>query len=192
MIYMLKTVTDLMLHHQLVFEEGRMSLFKRPISIIPSDFIVELQKELEKNNLENVIYSVAKIVGKRWFNSMDQDYGLKIKDVMKWGPDIISLAGWGKVIVRTKKDSEKSLLVTLEKSVNSQLYGKSEKPIDHLFRGLVCGAWCYVYGEDLDAVETKCLSKGDKICEFLIMPKKNFDSADEEIKKYFLLQTEIR
>ncbi|PIN98456.1 MAG: hypothetical protein COT90_04265 [Candidatus Diapherotrites archaeon CG10_big_fil_rev_8_21_14_0_10_31_34] len=184
---MLKTVTELMLHHQLVFEEGRINLFGMPISMVSPYFVVELQKELEKKNLDNLIYFVARNFGKHWFNSMGDSYGLKMKDVMKWGPNIISLAGWGKVTVRKKKDSEKSLFVTLEKSVNSEIYGKSSKAVDHLFRGLVCGAWSYVYGEDLDAIETKCRAKGDKICEFVIMPKKNFDLTNAEIKRQLLL-----
>jgi len=184
---MLKTVTNLMLHRQLTFEEGEMRLFKRPISIIPSDLIVELQKELEKKNMENILYLAAKKVGKRWFKSMDEEYKLKTKDVMEWGPAIISLAGWGKVIVRTKKDSKKSLIVTLEKSVNALLYGKSVTPIDHMFRGLVCGAWSYVYGENLEAVENECLAKGDKICKFIIMPQKNFDFSDVNVKNQLIL-----
>lgn len=180
---MLKTVTNLMLHRQLVFEEGRMSLFKLPISMVAPDFIVNLQKELEKTNSENLIYFSAKSFGKNWFKSMDGSYGLKIKDIMKWGPDIISLAGWGKVIVRKKKDSEKAILVTLEKSVNAEIYGTSKRAVDHLFRGMVCGAWSYVYGEDLEAFETKCTSKGDKICEFIIKPKDKFDLNNSEIKQ---------
>ena len=180
---MLKLVSELMLHRQLNFEEGRMTLLNRPISIIPSDFIVELQKELEKKHLENVIYFAAKIVGERWFRSMDSTYNIKTRDVMKWGPAIIGLAGWGKVTVNTKKDSKKSLIVTLEKSANAQLYGQSSVPVDHLFRGLVCGAWSFVYGEELDAIEVKCQAIGDKICEFLIMPMNRFDMNDLSIRK---------
>lgn len=185
---MLKLVTDLMLHRQLVFEEGRMSLFKTPLAIVAPDFIVDLQKELEKRNLENLIYLSARTFGKQWFASMDKNYGLKTKDIMKWGPDIISLAGWGKVTVKTKKDSEMTVAISLEKSVNALLYGSANKSVDHLFRGLVCGAWSYVYGEDLEAIETKCLAKGDKVCEFIIMPKKNFDLNDSAIKQQLSLE----
>jgi len=179
---MFKLVSDLLLHRKFVFEEGSVTLFNIPISIIPTNFIVLLQKELDKKGLDNLVYQVAKINGKEWFRSMDKDYQLKTKDVMQWGPDLISLAGWGKVTVRTKKDSEKSLIVLLEKSANAIVYGPSDKPIDHFFRGLVCGAWSYVYGEDLDAIETKCLARGDNACEFLLMPKNRFDLSNQEIK----------
>lgn len=180
---MFKLVSTLILQRQLSFEEGKIKLFNIPISIIPSDFIVELQKELEKRNLENIIYFAAKPVGEEWFRAMDKEYKIKTKDVMKWGPSIISLSGWGNVTVNTKKDSEKSLTVTLEKSTNAQLYGKSDNPVDHLFRGLVCGAWSYVYGEELEAIEKKCSASGNKSCEFLLMPKDKFDVSDPKINK---------
>lgn len=180
---MLKLVSDLLLHRKFIFEEGRVTLFNIPISIIPTNFMVLLQKDLESKGLGQLIYKVAKINGKDWFQSMDNDFSLKTKDVMKWGPDLISLAGWGKVTVRTKKDSEKSVVITLEKSANAIVYGRCDKPVDDFFRGLVCGAWSYVYGEELDAVETKCMSKGDSFCEFVIMPKAKFDMQNPEIER---------
>lgn len=178
---MFKTFSELLLHKKLVFEEGRISLFNIPMGIIPIHFMVYIQKELEKNNLKNLVYYAAKDNGAAWFESMDKNYGLKIKDINKWGPDLISLAGWGKVKVTKKKDSEKSLLVTLENSSFAKVYGKSLEPVDHFFRGMVCGAWSYAYKDNLEAVETKCVSKGDNLCEFLIMPKKNFDLNNSKI-----------
>src|SRR3989344_4550477 len=177
-IFMLQLVSDLILHKRFVFEEGRITLFNIPVSIIPTNFMVLLQKELEKEGLENLIYISVKNNGRDWFKSMDQNYGLKIKDIMKWGPELISLAGWGKVTVRTKKDSEKSLIVYLEKSSNAIEYGKSDKPVCNFFRGIVCGAWSYAYGEELEAIENYCVAKGDKMCEFIIMPKEKFDLSD--------------
>lgn len=180
---MLKIVSKLLLQGKLKFEEGKLWLFDIPISIIPSETIVELQKELEKTSSETLIYYAAKKTGRIWFKQMDESYHIKTKDVMKWGPAIIGLAGWGKVTVVTKKDSEKSLIVTLEESVNAKLYGSSKHPVDHLFRGLVCGAWCYVYGEDLSAIETHCMSMGHEKCKFVLKPTDKIDKTSPLVIK---------
>jgi predicted hydrocarbon binding protein len=52
-------------------------------------------------------------------------------------------------------------------------------------RGALAGGAGIIYGKDiLDAVETKCLAKGDPYCEFLVKPRKEFlKTKNEEFKK---------
>ena len=57
---MLKLLTSLMLHKQISFEEGKIALFKIPVLITPADYIVDLQKHLEKIGLQNLLYHSAK------------------------------------------------------------------------------------------------------------------------------------
>ena len=179
-------VTDLMLHKQLKFESGKISIFGRPSFMFPSDSFVSLQKKLEGKNLEHWIYQAGKDAGKSWFQEMHQAYNLKGKDVIKWGSNIVTLAGWGEAIIEKREDENKLILFELRNSVVAEIYGKAEFPVDHLFRGLLCGAMSFIYKTDLEAVEFKCKSIGDTTCKIMVKPKADFDSSNEFVKKQIL------
>ncbi|MDP6670208.1 MAG: hypothetical protein QGI60_00135, partial [archaeon] len=87
------------------FEKGIISLFGRPSSLLPADSFVNIQKALEKRELENLIYFAGKDAGKLWFKEMSREYKLKGRDVIKWGSDIVTLAGWGEAVI-DKRDDE--------------------------------------------------------------------------------------
>ena len=151
--------------------------------MLPSDSFVLLQKELEKRGLENLIYFAGKEAGKTWFEAMNKEYSLKGRDVILWGSNIVTLAGWGEAIIESRDDSTKTITFALNSSVVSELHGSSKSPVDHIFRGLLCGAMCVIYKDDLDAVEIKCKAIGDPVCKFLVKPSKEFDFSNELVKK---------
>jgi len=64
----------------------------------------------------------------------------------------------------------------------AKLYGNIGKPVDHIPRGWFAGAACVFFGKDVDAVETKCIAKGDEYCEFIIKPKNRFDFNNDLVK----------
>ena len=176
---MFELVTKLLLHGQMKFEKGRIELLGDNITILPADTIVEIQKLLEQQAQEHLIYRGARVAGKNWFSKMHKEFTLKSTDVFQWGPDLISLAGWGEVIVIKRDDATKTIVGRLMNSINSKLYGPSKKPVDHVFRGLFCGAMSFIFGADLEAVEVKCQAVGDAFCEFVVKPKKDFDFSNQ-------------
>ena len=110
--------------------------------------------------------------------------------MIKWGSNIVTLAGWGEAIIEKRDDPNKLILFELRNSVVSELYGKSEFPVDHLFRGLLCGAMSFIYKTDLEAVEFKCKSIGDLTCKILVKPVDDFDKSNEFVKKQILTLNE--
>lgn len=180
---MFPTVSNLLLHNQLKFEKGRIWIFGRPSSMLPTDSVVSIQKELEQKNLENLIYFATKKSGYIWFDEMNKVYKLKGTDVFAWGSDIVTLAGWGEALLKQRNDEKKQVVFELKNSVVVDLYGKAENCVDHVFRGLLCGAMEKIYSEKLDCVETTCRAKGDGLCEFLVKPSVEFDFNNPLVKK---------
>ncbi len=180
---MFEIVTELLLHRQIKFEKGKIEMFGRPTSLLPTDSFVNILKELEKMNKENVIYFAGKKSGELWFKDMGRAFKLGRKDVIKWGSDIVTLAGWGEAIITERDDKKKLIVFNLRDSITVKLYGPSKYAVDHFFRGLLCGAMCFVYGTNMEAVETKCRAKGDSICEVVVKPKKRFDFSDPLVKR---------
>lgn len=180
---MFKLVTDLMLHEQLRFEKGRVFIFNRPSSLLPSDSFLNIQKELEKRSIENLIYFSAKDAGRKWFEEMNKSYNLKGKDVIMWGSNIVTLAGWGEAIIEKRDDKNKIILFELKDSVISELYGAAQHPVDHMFRGLLAGAMSFIYDTNMDGVEIKCKSIGDSTCKILVKQKSDFDFSNSLVSK---------
>jgi predicted hydrocarbon binding protein len=97
------------------------------------------------------------------------------------------MAGYG-IVKTVKADPENKLIeFQLWKSTLAQLYGKSDHPIDHLFRGMVAGAMSVAYETELDGVETACSATGSPYCEIIVKPTKSFDYSNplvqEQLKK---------
>lgn len=176
-------VSQLLLHKQLTFEKGRIQIFGRYSSLLPSDSFVNIQKELEKINKENLIYFSGKESGKFWFIGMNKAFKIKEREVIKWGSDIVTLAGWGEAIPKKENAKDQTIVFNLNNSIVAQFHGKSRYAVDHLFRGLLCGAMCVIFKTDMEAVETACVAIGDPTCEFVVKPKDKFDLSNPIVKK---------
>lgn len=180
---MFEVLSSLLMHKQIVFDKGRISIFGRPSSLLPTDSFVKIQKFLESKNLENIIYYSAKESGYKWFEEMSKSYSLKGKDVIEWGSKIVTLAGWGEAVIKKRLDQEKIVDFLLRDAIVPKLYGSSTRPVDHMFRGLVCGAMNFIFKEELEAVEIKCMATGNPECEFIIKKKSDFDYSNDLVKK---------
>lgn len=167
----------------MVFGDGKIEIFGQPVVLNPLVTEVRIFKELEKKNLENLIYYSAKDAGKQWFSAMGTKYGIKPKDIMKWGPDLINLGGWGTVKPFKVDLSSSELEFTLLNSTFAKNYGKSDHPVDHYFRGLLTGAWENATKKAVDGIEVECASTGSKACKFVLKPRENFDLNDPLIKR---------
>ncbi|HEV2389470.1 MAG TPA: 4-vinyl reductase [Nitrososphaerales archaeon] len=66
---------------------------------------------------------------------------------------------------------QQQVRVTLEDSFFARAIGRTGKPECHIVRGLLEGTANVVFGRDYACQETRCLSKGDDLCEFLVVPR---------------------
>ncbi|MEI7961775.1 MAG: V4R domain-containing protein [archaeon] len=180
---MFDVLEKLLALRQVSFDKGRIKIFEQPSSLIPSESFVSMLKELEKEGKENVIYRAGKHAGEKWFDSMREKSKLNVDDVAKWGSNIVTLAGWGEAELKEMKRDDGYMVYNLKNSVVAELYGKTNHCVDHIFRGLVAGAAKVTFKRDVDCVETKCVAKGDPICEFIIQPKQRFDKKNPLVKK---------
>lgn len=181
----LETLANLMLHKQLRFEEGKIILLDQRVAMLPLYNIVELQKTLEAKGLENTLYYTNKNFGKDWTRKIYESYKMSENQIFQWGINSVTVAGWGTVKL-IEKQAENRIKFNLIDSGMAFYYGKSDKPIDHIFRGMIAGAMSATYKKDLDAVETKCKAQGHSMCEFIVQPSEKFindPSAQAQLKK---------
>jgi predicted hydrocarbon binding protein len=179
----------LLMARQIKFEEGRIVLFNQRITMNPAYTNVMIQKELEKINSAHIIYDSMKELGKQWTRDLQKNYGTKYKDVVKWGINVVTLAGWGTVKIMADKPSEKFLIFRLEDSAVGKTilrnYGKSKIPVDYSFRGMLAGTFSVLFNTNMDCIETKCIAMGNSICEFVVREKTKIDFKDEKTRQQF-------
>ncbi|MFH1256692.1 MAG: 4-vinyl reductase [Candidatus Diapherotrites archaeon] len=168
---------------QLNFDKGKIELLKQPVAILPVDFIVEVQKQLEKEGRENLIYYSMRDATISWFNSLYDYFKISREDVVKWGLDIVTAAGWGITKIDKIDSKEKIVIFTLEDSTFANRYGKSRLAIDHFARACTAGGGALILNADVEAIETKCIAKGDKLCEFIVKEKDAWDKNDPLVKQ---------
>ena len=180
---MWSTLSNLMLHKQMVFGDGKIEIFGQPVVLNALLTELGILQEMEKRQLESVIYYSAKDAGHLWFKSMSEKYGLKPQDIMKWGPELINLAGWG-IVKPVKADLVAGELdFVLADSTLAKYYGHSDHPVDHYFRGLVTGAWENACNQPLEGIEVECMAEGVPACKFQLRPRLKFDLSDPKVKR---------
>lgn len=59
----------------------------------------------------------------------------------------------------------------MDNSFIASFYGMSKRPVCHLLAGHLAGTISEIYGKEYEAIETKCLARGDMHCIFDVMPK---------------------
>ncbi len=181
---MFKDLLELLAHKQFKLEEGYITLFGQYGLMTPVLTVVEIQKILEGLGQENALYYGAKKSGIEWIRKIFKKYHMnKIDEQVKWGEKTFTLAGNGKMSVLGWDLEEKTMTYQVHDSAISRIYGKSNHAVDQIPRGWFAGATSVFFQEDMDAVEVKCLAKGDPYCEFVAKPKKKFDFKKPIIRK---------
>jgi predicted hydrocarbon binding protein len=164
----------LILARQIKFEEGKVEILNQPMVISPAwAFAYLLKSATNPEEIGKLIYEGTKLATKDGMaNKVKKEKKLEGIELTRWIMQSGSLAGWGKLSLREFDDKTCTAKVISENSAIAKLYGKSNCPVDHAIRGFSAGTACIVFGrEDIEAIETKCIATGDKICEFLFMPR---------------------
>ena len=87
-----------------------------------------------------------------------------IEFMMKMGAEI----GWGKFSLMRYEPKENILEVSVENSPFAIFYGRSDKGVCHLIRGVISGMATALFGKDCQAEEISCIAKGDNRCVFVV------------------------
>lgn len=75
---------------------------------------------------------------------------------------------------------EKKSIIQVRNSAVAQWFKNGNSAVDDVVRGYNAGVAAVMFGDrDVDVVETKCVAKGDRVCEFVCKPTKDFDFNSE-------------
>lgn len=134
-------VMKLLASGQIKFGNGDIKLLGQPVSFVPIDWVITFHKQLEKNDLENVIYYTAKDMGVKWFKNMYDHFKISPEDVIRWGINILSVSGWGETSTPEIKMKEKFYTVELKKKCRSNGFRQFRSCCRPFCQGML-RKWC--------------------------------------------------
>jgi predicted hydrocarbon binding protein len=177
-------VKKLLFARELSLEKGKISLLGHTIIMAPVSSFIEIRKQLSKIGATAILYKACKESGLGYMNTIIKKFSMKKpRELIEWGMNTISLAGWGSVEIVNFDEKGKKSIVRLSESEFAKNYGPSKEPVDDVFRAYCAATATIVFKTDIDVIEIKCLSMGNPTCEFIVKPAKEFDLSKEFILK---------
>ena len=178
------------LWQELGFSEGKISYHNSRLNIAPSSLMSSLLENSDDFWKEAMFqYDMAKKAYIESFFKNLKDEGIKSDKLVALTMNFVDLGGWGKVECLSSQIPKGRAVYKVKESALAlaylRKYSTSKYPVCHTLRGAMAAGASAIHGKlDIDAVETKCLAKGDPYCEFLVKPRKEFlKSENEEFKK---------
>jgi predicted hydrocarbon binding protein len=150
------------------------SLFDSPIFLLNLKIYRAWHEGLSRvfgTGASTILYEMGKELGVNVIQSMKE----KTKNPLKLasiGLKHASLLGWGEFEVTTPQLLKMATLKTMKVKVYdcfvAKAIGNKGQASCHLLRGFFTGASQTLLGGAFSCEETKCLSKGDAYCEFIL------------------------
>lgn len=162
-------------------------LMNVPFSIVPLDVLNGLAL-VNDDAANRAIYAAVKGHVR---DSLVQSFQLSppLLKAVSFLEEFFTASGWGKLShVQIDEVNHRAILVVDENPVAKSLQGKSAKPVDHVFRGVLAGIFSKLFGVDVDCLEHQCSAQGHKTCEFVIQPQAQFDFSKTEPREQLLLK----
>ncbi|MFQ5883735.1 MAG: V4R domain-containing protein [Thermoplasmata archaeon] len=144
-------------------EAGTISLSKR--------FVADLREKLEelygRHNISMTMYSLGKAVQKGLSKRMATSLKYDIENVIHGIPDAIISANWTEKAEIVEYVPRESLVLRTYDNMETLDGLSSPIPRCHFVRGALVGVLeGLLAGTSVEAIETRCQSKGDDCCEF--------------------------
>jgi predicted hydrocarbon binding protein len=146
----------------------------------------EVEKELEKalgaKKASLTIYNGIKEGSIEYNKQIAKFFKMRGIELTKWQCNSVTLSGWGIVNVIKYDEKQKEAIITVKDSTFAKSYGPSTHPVDNIIAGFAAAKMVAEYNDKkIDCVETKCIGKGNEICEFVIGHTKMIEKLREKV-----------
>jgi predicted hydrocarbon binding protein len=133
-------------------------------------------KNMSKNNLKNLVdhasvYKGIKDQSLKNIAELSKKIGKTDDGVIKTLQSLFEVYGLGKLEIVNLDNAGKKVTLRIKGSslALAQLEkGKVKTTVCTLTCGVLAGIFSYIFKKDVDCSETKCIAKGDDICEFMV------------------------
>jgi hypothetical protein len=123
------------------------------------------------SGLAAVLYSAGKRVGEYVAIRIREMFSLNKEDLVLALTQAIQSAGWGITEIQSINFEGLSATIIVRDCFEAAAWRKKPYTVCHWTRGYLAGYMSTVFGKPVEAIEIKCVAKGDEHCEFKIQTK---------------------
>jgi|GEM_PF-5859343 len=183
---MLKIFQDLLLLKKVKIEEGKFTLLGQRVCVAPIETLGSMTGLSLKNNTASSLYEAVRTsFSSGWAEASKREFNFKPQDYFKWLIDLAHLNGWGNnELVEFNIDAREGTIKVSNGPISEWFKGKTDSPVDHVYRGLIAGGLSTSFKMDIDVIETKCAAKGDSYCLFVFKPRSKFKNPPAELSEF--------
>ena len=158
---------------ELKFDPARGALLYNDVRylLIRPETLVAFQKEAEKQlgaGADQLIYAGGYTGGTLSAKRYRDVFGLSDAESVAFMAKMGTEIGWGKFTIIRFDPAAGELVFRVESSPFASTYGKAERGVCHLIRGVFAGLASGIVGRDVSAREEECLAMGNPACQFII------------------------
>ncbi|MCR4369171.1 MAG: hypothetical protein NUV67_04670 [archaeon] len=167
----------------LKYQHNNFYLLNLPFVIMPVQALAAIAEQNDAKLGKQIYYAVKDAVRAGMKKEFSVDFGVQGDKGLEFMETFFSASGWGKV-QRTNMDvSQTRALVTVTNSPVAMEAKKAKMPVDTFIRGFLAGIFSNYFKTDVECVEVKCLALGEKECDFVVKPAKDFDFSKKAVKE---------
>ena len=174
---------------QLKVHEGYLEVYGEPYIMFPAESFSMLMDSIiassgKKGKIQ--IYKEGIKVGKSIAKTLKKSLSAKGDELLDTIFHIGGMGGWGLWKLYRKNDIKKEGIVHGRNIATAQynyMLKKRKEPSCHMLRGIIAGELRIVWeSNDVEVIETKCISQGTGYCEFIAKRRKNFNKKNKYVK----------
>lgn len=156
-------------------------------ALVPIDILVGLARIPDADANRKLYAAIKEHVS----NSLLQSFqlGLSLEKSLLFLEEFFTASGWG-LVKRVDVDAvnKRAIVVVDDNPIAGALQGRTLKPVDHVFRGVLAGVFSHLFQTSVDCVEHECIAVGNQRCEFVIKKQADFDFSKEEPREQLVLK----
>jgi predicted hydrocarbon binding protein len=158
---------------ELKFDDARGALLYKDVRylLIRPETLIAFQKAAEEQlgaGADDLLYAGGFTGGTLSAKKYREVFGLtdlqSVEFMANMGPEI----GWGKLAVTHFDVSKRELTLVVTSSPFAGAYGKAERGVCHLVRGVFAGMAKGIFGTEVDACEEECVAMGHARCRIVV------------------------
>jgi predicted hydrocarbon binding protein/predicted amino acid-binding ACT domain protein len=129
------------------------------------------ERILKHSGLSAVLYDAGKRMGEHAAKRLREMFGLEGEDLIHAMAQAGQATGWAITEIKQLDFKAPSATIIVKDCFEAAAWRKKPYNVCHWTRGYLSGYMSTVFGKPVEAVEAKCMAKGDKYCEFEIKEK---------------------
>ena len=157
--YLVNTIFDF-----LTIADERSVIFRRTIY----EAFLKTVREFFGTGGGALLYHIGSVIGRKAFENHIKITGGEFKKLLTVSEALFKASGFGEAKIIEVDIKSKQGKVKIKNNFECELFKNANEPSSHFVRGLWAGWFEKLFGKEVKAIETKCIAKGDKYCEFEI------------------------